>query len=322
MAKILVTGGSGFIGSAIVKRILENGDSVNILDNGYRSQIKQTNNNSKYVDYFYGDIRNPELVHEACQGVDLIIHAAYINGTENFYKIPFDILEVGIKGTLNILDAIRLHGIKKVIYISSSETYQNATLIPTPEEIPLVIPNIDNPRYSYGGGKIASELLFVNFSKQHDLEYQIIRPHNIYGPNMGFEHVIPQLIKKFYSAKENGVDQIEIQGTGNETRAFCYITDFVDGLIKVWNSREYNQIYNIGTSEEITIYNLCTVINEILGESLKIMPTPVLGGSPTRRCPNLEKISLLGYQPKIDIREGLDHVVPWYWRTFRDGNII
>jgi len=138
---------------------------------------------------------------------------------------------------------------------------------------------------------------------------------------MGFEHVIPQLIKKFYDAKVNGNGQIEIQGTGNETRAFCYITDFVEGLIKICNSGEYNQIFNVGTSEEITIHNLCAVINEILGENLKIIPTPVLDGSPTRRCPNLEKISLLGYQPKIGVRDGLNHMIPWYLKTFENKNI-
>jgi UDP-glucose 4-epimerase len=130
--------------------------------------------------------------------------------------------------------------------------------------------------------------------------------------------VIPQLIKKFYDAKVTGSGHIEIQGTGNETRAFCYISDFIDGLIKVFNSKKSNQTYNIGTSEEITINYLCTTINEILGENLKIIPTPVLEGSPIRRCPNLEKISLLGYQPKIGIKEGLNLMIPWYLKKFKE----
>ena len=318
MSRVLVTGGSGFIGSAIVKKFLNLGYTVNILDNGFRNHAVQSESRSKSINYFEGDIRNSALVLEASKNVDLVIHAAYINGTENFYKIPFDILEVGIKGTLNVLDAIKTENIKKLVYVSSSETYQDAQIIPTPEQVPLVVPNVDNPRYSYGGGKIASELLIANYAKQHDLNYKIIRPHNIYGPNMGHEHVIPQLLSKFYNAKLNNKFSIEIQGTGRETRAFCYIDDFIDGFIRVCTSDQMNEIYNIGTNEEITILNLCTEIGKIIGTEFSIISSPIQEGSPLRRCPNIGKINLLGYIPKIKISEGLSKTMEWYFQNFED----
>ena len=153
----------------------------------------------------------------------MVYHLAFINGTSNFYKRPKLVLDVGIRGTLNLMDSINKNkSIKKFIYASSSEVYQNPYSFPTKEEVDIKMSNTFNPRYSYASSKILGEVMTYNYLR-NDLKKFIFRPHNIYGPCMGFEHVIPETIKKIYFASnklKNKNITINIQGSGKETRSF------------------------------------------------------------------------------------------------------
>jgi nucleoside-diphosphate-sugar epimerase len=192
--------------------------------------------------------------------------------------------------------------------------YQLAPRIPTDETVPLSIPDPLNPRYSYAGGKIISELLAVNYGRKHFDRVVIFRPHNVYGPDMGTEHVIPQFILRMneLARRTEGVIQFPIQGSGNETRAFIFVDDFTDGLIRVIDRGEHLHIYHIGTEAEIRIADVVHAVAGYFHREAAVVPgEPAPGGTP-RRCPDITKLRGLGFEPRVPFAEGLARTAAWY----------
>ena len=189
--KFLVTGGTGFLGSGLVRGLLAAGATVRSLDNDSRGAKVRLADVADKVELVTGDVREPADVARAVRGVDCVCHLAYLNGTEFFYTKPDLVLEIGVKGMMNVLDACIAENVKDLVLASSSEVYQTPPRVPTDENVPLSVPDVLNPRYSYGGGKIISELLALNYGRKHFERVAIFRPHNAYGPDMGREHVIP-----------------------------------------------------------------------------------------------------------------------------------
>ncbi len=303
MKKVLVTGGSGFIGAAIVKRLLQLGHDVTILDDNSRGSIDRLKEVKDEFKFFEGSITDKEAVKSACKQIDSVVHLAYINGTRNFYERPGDVLDVGIRGILNLSDSMSDYEIPELILASSSEVYQQPSVIPTPENVSMVVPELENPRYSYGLGKIVQE--FYSFHAMSFLEKLIIfRPHNIYGPNMGSLHVIPQLIEKCYQAKKTG-EALMIEGDGLQTRSFCYIDDFVDAFDLIYTKGLHKNVYNIGTSDEINIGELAQKVARLTGYEGRIKTSIGPSGGALRRLPNIEKIVRLGFVPKTSLEDGL-----------------
>ena len=315
MKKCLVTGGTGFIGSALVKRLLKDGHYVRVLDNNIRGNQTRLKDVMNDIDYIEGDIRNYDVVNLACEDIDVIHHLAYINGTEYFYSMPEVILEIAVKGIMNIIDAAKKHGVSDLYLASSSETYQTPENIPTPETERLIIPDPMNPRFSYGGGKILWELLGINYGRKYFNKVVIYRPHNVYGPDMGWEHVLPQFalrmnrLSKQY--KSNEID-FPIVGSGNETRSFIYIDDFIDGIMVLMEKASNLNIYNIGTMNEISIRNLAEIMAKVLGLSINIIQSDGHDGGALRRCPDISKIQGLGFAPKVELSVGVESLVKWY----------
>ena len=172
-----------------------------------------------------------------------------------------------------------------------------------------------NPRYSYGGGKIICELLAINYGRKYFDRAMIFRPHNVYGPDMGWEHVIPQFIlrmKELCKKNKNGKIIFPIQGTGNETRAFCFIDDFIDGLMLVLEKGEHIGIYNIGTTEEMSIRDVALKVGKCFGREVEIVTGEEANGGTKRRCPDITKLKKFGYKPKISFEEGLKITADWY----------
>ncbi len=307
MKNILITGGTGFIGSNLAIKLKKLNNNVLVFDNFYRNNYSVNNLKKNNIKVIKGDIRNFKNVNKVMKNIDTCFHLAAINGTKNFYKLPKDVLDVGIRGQLNVLDAILTQNVKKFIFFSSSEVYQNASKIPTNENINLNFPNVHNPRYSYGGSKFISEILTLNYlnNKTHKM---IIRPHNIYGPKMGYDHVIPELILKILKKSKNLKNksaEINILGSGKETRAFCYIDDAIDGIITCYKKGKNNNIYNIGNSSEISIIQLIELISKILNIKIKVIKNKVSKGSCMRRCPSINKIKKLGFKNNFDLKDGL-----------------
>jgi|ERR1700730_100959 nucleoside-diphosphate-sugar epimerase len=310
----LVTGGTGFIGAALVKGLIAAGASVRAFDNNSRGSKEKLKGGGENAELIIGDIRDRDAVEDATRDVDGVCHLAYINGTEFFYSKPETVLEVAVKGMTNILDACLKYKVPELVLFSSSEVYHAPKKVPTDETTPLTVPDVLNPRYSYSGGKIISELLALNFGRKHFQRVVIVRPHNVYGPDMGWEHVIPEFtlrMRELPNKKKTAVS-FQIQGTGKETRAFIYVDDAIDGALRVMEKGEHLGIYHVGTSEEITIEKLAREIARSLGRNIKVAPGKLRAGSPPRRCPDTAKLRKLGFKPRVSLREGLSRTVRWY----------
>jgi nucleoside-diphosphate-sugar epimerase len=320
MKKILVTGGSGFLGHGLVARLANQGNKVVVFDNNFRGSFSKFDKKLKNkIIFIKGDIRNINNIKRAAKGCSIIYHLAFINGTSNFYEKPKLVLDVGIIGTLNILKTcLNIKNIKEFYYASSSEVYHKPKKFPASEKEYLTVPNPQNPRFSYSGAKIIGEIITLNYLKDLKIKHSIFRPHNVFGANMGFEHVIPEIIKKIFLASnkfKKNICKIRIQGNGSETRSFCYVDDAVEQILAIRNKGKNKEIYNIGQSKEIKIESIINDIGKILGIKVKILKSKVLPGSVKRRCPNVKKIKKI-YKLKNNYTLGLKRTVKWYKEYF------
>ena len=306
MKNILVTGGSGFIGSAITNHLLrDTKNKVTVFDDFSRGN-KNRLIKSKRLKLIKGNICDYSKVLKACANINIVIHLAAINGTKFFYEKPCEVLSVSSKGIINIIDACVKKKIKTIYLASSSEVYHKPNKIPTDENETLKIPDIFNPRYSYACGKILTEIYGVNFGRKYFKKLIIFRPHNVYGNDMGNEHVIPELINKALLSK-NG--KIKIKGTGNEKRSFIYIEDFLKAFDLIFNKGKHLQIYNIGTTEIVKIKELVKKIIKISKKKLKITHTKLAKGGTVIRCPNINKIKKLGFKKKYNLTQGISKII-------------
>lgn len=237
--RVVVTGGGGFIGAYLVRRLVRDGWDVAVVDTMVRGEAGRLAEVAGDIELFSCDVRDQDALERAFSGAEVVMHLAAINGTENFYKRPELVLDVGLRGALAVVNAGRNAGVPDLVVASSAEVYQTPSVVPTPETIPLMLPDSLNPRYSYGGSKIVSELIAFDYAQDHYRKVQVFRPHNVYGPDMGYKHVIPQFIARARTARDEtsqGPARFEIQGDGTQTRAFCYVDDIVDGVLTMYEN--------------------------------------------------------------------------------------
>ena len=304
----LVTGGTGFIGSNICKLLLKKNYNVKIFDNNSRGSSSKIVNIKKKVKFIRGDIRNIKSLNKAMKGTNAVIHLAYINGTKYFYTKPVLTLDIAMKGIINVIDLCIKNRITELYLASSSEVYQTPDKIPTDESEPLRIPDIFNPRYSYGGGKILTELMGIHYGKKYFKKLVIFRPHNVYGPGEGDEHVIPDFISKFKLLKKKK-KKFEIQGSGNEIRSFIYIEDFLSAFNLILDRGKHLNIYNIGTSEKIRIKDLAYKMAKLYNSKINIKKVSLRKGSTKYRVPDIKKIKKLGFDPQYNLDKGLKKIL-------------
>lgn len=314
MKKVLITGGTGFLGSSLTRKLVKKGYRVFVFDNDYRGKVKRLNDIKGEFEFLRGDVRDASALEKALKGKDVVFHLAYINGTEFFYSNPELVLEVGVKGMVNVLDACLKRDVSEIFLASSSEVYNQPPVVPTPEMVPLVIPDPRNPRFSYSGGKIISELLLFHYGKKYFKRAIIFRPHNVYGPDMGYEHVIPQFTVRMLKIKKKQGNRFDfsIQGSGNETRSFIFIDDFILGLERIIKKGKHLEIYNIGTENETKIKQLAHQIAKLIECSIRVKPGETILGSTTRRLADISKIKKLGFKQKTPLDVGLEKTVSWY----------
>ena len=315
--RILVTGGSGFIGSGLVKALVKAGHRVRVLDDNSRGAPRRLTDVENDIEFVAGDIRDAAAVDKTAQGMDEVHHLAFVNGTEFFYSQPDLVLDVGVRGMINVIDACRARNVGTLILASSSEVYQTPPKVPTDESAPLTVPDPMNPRYSYGGGKLISELMAINFGRKYFERVLIFRPHNVYGPDMGWEHVVPQFalrLKRLADLQATGELPFEIQGTGSETRSFCFIDDLVAGVLAMREKGEHLGIYHVGTMEEVAIADLARRAAAAVGREIELIAGPLQAGGTPRRCPDISKLAALGYKPRVPLDAGLKPTLDWYWQ--------
>ena len=251
-------------------------------------------------------------MYKSLNTVDAVIHLAYVNGTKFFYSKPTVILDIAVKGIINVIDACKKKKIKELYLASSSEVYQTPQKIPTDENESLKVPDIYNPRYSYGGGKILTELMGVHFGRKFFKKLVIFRPHNVYGPDMGNEHVIPEFIKRFKKIKGSHRN-FKIQGTGKEIRSFIFIEDFIQAFELILKKGKHLQIYNIGTNEKISIKKLALNLAKMLNKKIIIKKSALQKGGTLIRLPNILKIKKIGFKQKFNIIKGLKETLKFYY---------
>jgi nucleoside-diphosphate-sugar epimerase len=317
----MVTGGAGFVGCHLAERLSESGNRITIIDNLYRGRADETFNrliSKENVEFINADMTKRNFCALLAPRYDEIYHLTAINGTKNFYEIPEKVLEVNILSLMNILDWVNEKNCGKFLFSSSSEAYAGAIsefgayrdMVPSDESIPLVVNDVFNPRFSYGGSKIIGEILTINYLRQKSVRFSIIRYHNIYGPRMGFDHVIPEFCQRIM----DGVSPFPVYG-GHETRAFCYVDDGVEATKLVMESENADGgIVHIGNDrEEISIIDMAKLLFEVTGYDAELAIRDAPAGSVRRRCPNIGKLAgLTGFSPKVPLREGLSRTYGWY----------
>ena len=304
--KILVTGGSGFIGSNLIAELIKKHEVI-AFDNGFRAGFENILSNSN-VTLVKGDVTKKEDWAKLPTDVDFVYHLAAINGTKFFYEIPSKVLEVNVRGTLNFVEWIKDTNAKQFFFASSSEVYGFPKIFPTPETEPLIVPDPTNPRFSYSSSKIIGETIAINFAKSYGIDFIIGRFHNVYGPKMGFEHVIPEFIRKCVKK-----EKFTVQGDGSEARCFCYISDAIDALTLLMNSTDSkNKIYNIGTNEETKINDIISTLEHIHNQPISPIYEEFKNAGTKRRVPDISKIIKLGFSPKVSFKDGLQLSYDWY----------
>lgn len=297
--KYLITGANGFLGRNLRASLEADGHKVFATDNGWRYGEG---------DCIPTDVTKWEDVRSAFSMTkpDVCVHMAAINGTKNFYKYPSQVLEVGLEGVLNVTKACELQGVKLFV-ASSAEVYQT-TQEKANEQVPFTCPDPLNPRYSYAVSKMATEMVALHSQCQHAV---VFRPHNIYGPGAGVDHVIPTFAKQARDLRPG--QPFLVRGGAEDTRAFTYIDDFTRGLRVVIDSGENRGIYHIGSEDEITIADLARTILRLVGRETTELTfgDGVLGGPP-RRCPDTSKLKAMGWSHTTSLEDGLLKTLEFY----------
>ena len=323
--KVLLIGGAGFIGFNITKFLAENRNyQITIADNFFRGNkddsLKQLvgNHNIKLIE---GDFTDAGMYNSFEKDYDYVYMLASVVGVDYTSQIPNEIIRINTALIFNTLEWLKTTKCKKVLFTSTSECYAGTIDsfdydVPTPEEIPLCINDISHPRFTYAVTKMLGESGFHNYSRVFGFEVVIIRYHNVYGPRMGFKHVIPHLVQRFL----NNENPFRIYGY-NQTRAFCYISDAVEGTVAAMEAEKNSgETYHIGTMEEISIEELIKYTGSLMNYKGEYENAPTYAGSVSRRCPDITKAkNELEYNPKINWKEGVKKTVKWYSDFIKSG---
>lgn len=308
--KVLVTGGSGFIGSHVTELLVRKEAEVAILDHVKRENVKFVLDKIEMIE---GDIENLQTVIKACQGQDIVINmAARVGGIEYNRAHQGSILRDNLLIACNVLEAVRLTKVERVMEVSSACVYPKDAVIPTPEEEGLRgEPEPTNG--GYGWGKRMGELLSKYYEEQYKMKIGIVRPYNCYGPRDHFDpkisHVIPALIKRVF----DGEDPLVIWGSGNQTRAFLYVEDLAEGILLATEKYCKADPINLGTNEEISVKELIEMILRLSNKKRKIVfDTTKPDGSPRRNSDNKKAERLINFKSWTNLENGLTKTIDWY----------
>jgi UDP-glucose 4-epimerase len=327
MPKALITGGAGFIGGQLTKRLLADGFEVDLVDNmsrGVEDELIAEFRTHGGFSVHVADLRDPASLGGVGDDYTHVFHFAALLGVQNVLDRPLAVLRDNVSMLETMLDlAARQERLERFVFPSTSEVYvgtqQHFELpIPSPETTPLAISPLDHPRTSYMLSKIYGEAL----CHQSGLPFTIIRPHNFYGPRMGLSHVIPQLLQRIHDAADG--DELVVYSIDHQ-RTFCFIDDAVEYVVRLLaNEDAVGGTFNIGVqSPEMTIGGLAELLCRVVGRDLTIVAGETTPGSPPRRCPDMSHtIGVTGHEPAVSLDEGVRRTYDWYRARVFEGDQV
>jgi UDP-glucose 4-epimerase len=313
MNRVLVTGGAGTIGGAVVRRLLRDGDwQVRVSDQRPAPDWMRDR-----VELHTADLRSHQNAGEAMVGCSHVIHlAAIVGGIANFHKLPFTLTEANNALTGAVISASLDHGVQRFVYVSSSMVFERATEYPTTESHLLDCPT---PRSAYGFSKLAGEVYARAAHDEHGLRYTICRPFNAYGPGErpeldepGIAHAVPDLIAKALAQQR----PLQIFGSGEQTRTLTHVDDIADGIVTAMSSPAgENEDFNISAARELTVAEIARLIWQACGndpDELEFEHLPTFEVDVQRRWPSVEKArALLGWEARVGLEDGIEQTAQW-----------
>jgi UDP-glucose 4-epimerase len=315
--KAVITGGAGFIGVHLARAMLERGWRVDLVDNFARG-VQDPDLDSLQASGSARLLERDLLAPDAFVGFDddyeYVVHLAAIVGVSHVVGRPYDVLADNVLMTSHAISWARHQPrLQRFLFASTSEVYSGTLAhaggpVPTPEAVPVTLPDVSEPRTSYLLSKIYGEAMCHHAG----VPFTIFRPHNVYGPRMGLSHVIPELLQRADAAADG--ESLEVFSVDHR-RTFCYVEDAVEMILRAAQSPlAAGETLNIGNdAPEVTIGELALLVVKTVGKSLEIVPLLPTPGSPPRRCPDMTKTSALtDYRPTVSLDRGIERTYDWY----------
>ncbi len=315
--KILITGGAGFIGQRLASVLAAEGNEVHLIDNfsrGQRDEALQSLTSADNVRFDDLDLLVPNALDCLPDDYEYVAHFAAILGVQNVLDRPYQTL----RDNVLMQDAVvrlarRQKRLQRFLFTSTSEVYAGSLLyldipVPTPEDVPIALPALSEPRSSYLLSKLYGEAMLYHSG----LPFTIVRPHNVYGPRMGMAHVIPQLLEKAHKAQPHTA--IEVFSVEHR-RSFCFVDDAVEMLKRVlFSPAALNQVVNLGSeAPEVTVARVAEIVIATVGKPLGIDPQLPTPGSPKRRAPKMTRMTeTTGYKANVSLEDGIRRTYDWY----------
>jgi nucleoside-diphosphate-sugar epimerase len=308
VARVLVTGGAGFIGSNLIRALLDRGDEVRVLDNfstGNRANLEGLG-----AEIVEGELRSYERVHNAVRNTEIVYHLGALGSVPRSVQDPLTSSAVNVEGTLNVLLAARDEGVRRVVFSSSTSVYGSSRQLPTSEESP------PDPISPYGVAKLAAERYCISFSRVYEsFESVVLRYFNVFGPRQSPYSQYAAVVPLFVTAIAGG-RPITIHGDGEQSRDFTYVGNVVDATLRAGNTPGVSgEIFNIAAGAPASVNELAATIGSILGKPVEKEHLPARAGDIRDSWADLTKAEqLLGYRPQISLADGLrrtvEHLVP------------
>ena len=303
----LITGGAGFIGSNIAKRLVRDGESVRVIDNFSTGEKNNIDEIKDKIDIIEGDIRDTESVLKAVKDVDFIIHQAALPSVPRSIKDPITANDVNVTGTLNLLNATKNSKIKRFVYASSSSVYGDTPILPKREDMP------PNPQSPYAVTKLTGEYYCSVFYKVYGLPTVSLRYFNVFGPFQDPESQYAAVIPKFINAVLHHNSPV-VYGDGEQSRDFTFIDNVVDAnILSCRNDKSSGKVFNIACGNRYTLNRLLTEVSYLTGNKANPQFVEPRAGDIRHSQADISSArELIGYRPKVDFREGLKRTVEWY----------
>lgn len=305
MNRALITGGAGFLGSHLCDYLIEKGEDVICLDNFFSGDKE---NIRHLIAHPYFELIRHDIIHPLFIEVDEIYHLACPASPIHYQYNAIKTVKTNVMGTINMLGLAKRINVP-ILLASSSEIYGNAQIHPQRESYWGNV-NPIGLRSCYDEGKRVAETLMMDYHRQNKVDIKIVRIFNTYGPRMAIDdgrvvsNFIVQALKK---------RPLTVYGDGSQTRSFCYVSDLVDGLVKMMKTEDFNGPVNLGNPQEFTIIELARKILKLTGSSSKIVHKPLPSDDPERRCPDISLAKgKLAWQPRVDLEKGLEKTIDYF----------